>query len=292
MLGHLWPLLKMPQAPPPAPPTPTLTITDSGDGTGATATIAGSSAGSTNTVYTSPVPLSSGSLSWTASGSRTGDGTISLSLTPGPYLAYCESAMNGLNATPSNEVFFKTTGGATAYESPHAAVAHSVQQTIIGLIGTKITGVAADSVRVRKVPSAVDFSGDDPLPAGMHAYPGILIVYGDKERDLAGVNDRDDVGFPLAVVFAAKDVDSRGVSDLEDNDDEYLTWRKVISDTFRNQPYTITNYTVTNPLTFQTCQIEYGPIVDWSRWQRDQVFAGSFNLIFVLRKGRGLNPAN
>lgn len=278
----------------PAPTTPSLAISPNDDGT-ATATISGSTANSTNTIDVVQLGSGDGGAAWTNAGSRTGDGSITLTLGNGSYLATCESSLGGVAAnSPSGPFLFSITGGAatTTYNSPHAAVAHSVQQTIIGLIGTKITGVAADSVRVRKVPSAVDFSGDNPLPAGKHAYPGILIVYGDRERDLAGVNDRDDIGFPLAVVFAAKDVDSRGVSDLEDNDDQYLTWRKVISDVLRNQSYTITNYTGANPLTFQTCEIEYEPTVSWERWQKDQIFAGSFTLVFVLRKGRGRNPAN
>jgi hypothetical protein len=183
------------------------------------------------------------------------------------------------------------------YQSPHAALAHAVQSTIVGLIGGRITGVAADSVRVRKVPYAVDFSGATPLAAGLHAYPGILVVYGDKERDLAGQGacplNRDDIGYPLAIVFAAKDVNAQGVSDVEDNDDLYLSWRQAISDTFRNEPYAVGNYAFGGgAISFQTCNVEYGPIVDWARWQKDQIFVGAMTLVFVLRKSRGVNPLN
>lgn len=175
----------------------------------------------------------------------------------------------------------------SVYSSPHAALAHSVQAAIVGMIGNQITGVAADSVRVRKVPYAQDFAA----PIDAHALPGILIVYFDRERDQGGVNDRDDIGFPILVVFVAKDVDAAGRSDTEDNDDTYLTWRQAISDMFRNQPYQITNY-AKGAVTFQTCELEYGPIVDWSRWQKDQLFVGSFTLVFTLRKARGANPFN
>ncbi len=176
-----------------------------------------------------------------------------------------------------------------SYNSPHAALAHSVQATINGL---GLSGIATDSIRVRKVPHAADFTSTTPTPTGLHAYPGILVIYSDKERDLAGVNDRDDIGYPLAVVFVSKDVNSAGVSDPEANDDLYLTWRQKISDIFRNQPYTISNYAVVSPLTFQTCNLEYGPIVDWGRWQKDQVFVGAMTLVFVLRKYRGSSPLN
>jgi hypothetical protein len=174
------------------------------------------------------------------------------------------------------------------YNSPHAALAHSVQATIVGLLGTRITGVAADSVRVRKVPYADDFTSKTPTPTGLHAYPGVLIIYADKEADLGGLNNRDDISYPLTIVFAAKDVNSSGISDPEANDDLYLGWRQTISDVFRHQPYAVTDtYYTGGTITFDTCFVEYGPIVDWPRWQKDQIFVGAMTLRFTLRRPRG-----
>jgi hypothetical protein len=76
------------------PATPTMTATDNGDGTGAVATIAGSTAGSTNRVYT--VPAAGGS--WTLSGTRTGDGVVALTLAAGVYFAYVLSTSGGGSA--------------------------------------------------------------------------------------------------------------------------------------------------------------------------------------------------
>lgn len=174
-----------------------------------------------------------------------------------------------------------------SYNSPHAALAHAVQATIVALIGGRLTGLVADSVRVRKAPWGADFTSQSPLPSGMHAYPCLLIVYGDKERDFGGGNRYDDVGYPLTIVFVAIDKNAQGVVEPEANDDTYLTWRQTISDVFRNQPYNVGTAFITPGITFETCTIEYGPIVDWSRWQKDQLFAGSFTLVFRLRKGRG-----
>lgn len=180
----------------------------------------------------------------------------------------------------------------STYNSPHAALAHSVQAAIVGLLGTRISGIVADSVRVRKVPYAADFTSQTPTPTGLHAYPGILIIYGDKEADLGGLNNRDDISYPLTIVFAAKDTNSAGVSDPEANDDLYLGWRQTISDVFRHQPYAVTG-TYYAPggtpttITFDTCFVEYGPIVDWSRWQKDQIFVGAMTLRFTLRRSRG-----
>ncbi|HEV8061538.1 MAG TPA: hypothetical protein VGP68_16785 [Gemmataceae bacterium] len=147
----------------------------------------------------------------------------------------------------------------------------------------------ADSVRVRKVPYGVDFAS---VPVtGQHAYPAILVIYS-QERDAGGVNDRDDIAYPVTIVFAAVDKTAAGVVDPEGNDDLYLSWRQAISDELRHQPYTVTNYARLNPLTFYTCRMEYGPVVDWPRWQKDQIFVGTFTLVFVLRKYRGPNPLN
>lgn len=274
------------------PAKPALTVSPNGDGT-ATATVSGSTSGATNTIDVAGLGITGGEV-WTNGASRTSDGTVTLTLANGSYVAQCESSLGGLPSLPSDPYFFTISGGApsTTFNSPHAAVAHSVQSTIVGLLGTRITGVVADSVRVRKVPSAVDFTSAMPLAAGLHAYPAILAVYGDKERDLAGVNDRDDIGYPVTIVFAAKDVTAQNTSDVEDNDDLYASWRQAVSDVFRNQPYTVTNYARLNPVTFQTCQVEYGPIVDWARWQTDQIFVGAMTLVFVLRKFRGVNPLN
>src|SRR5215469_15397468 len=153
-----------------------------------------------------------------------------------------------------------------SYNSPHAALAHSVQATIVGLLGTRITGIVSDSVRVRKVPYAADFAS--ARATGQHALPGILIIYADREQDLGGLNNRDDLSYPLTIVFATKDVNAQGVSDPEANDDLYLGWRQTISDVFRHQPYAVSTTYITPAITFDTCFVEYGPIVDWSRWQK------------------------
>lgn len=96
------------------PNTPTLALADNADGTGAVATISGSSPGSSNAVYTSPVPSGSGALTWSLGGTRTGDGNVSLSLADGYYLAYCLSTLAGLPSEPSNQVSLRTTGGQSA----------------------------------------------------------------------------------------------------------------------------------------------------------------------------------
>ena len=78
----------------PPPSVPTLTFADAGDGSGGVAEVAGATAGSMNQVYT--VPRTGGL--WTLSGTRTGDGTLTLSLAVGGYLAYVLSSLDGAYA--------------------------------------------------------------------------------------------------------------------------------------------------------------------------------------------------
>lgn len=96
---------------PTSPPTPTLSITNLGNGTGATATILGSAGGCTNTVYAVPALNPTGIVVPIASVSRTGDGTVSLSLPTGWYAAYVESSLNGLYAATGDEYSFSVSGG-------------------------------------------------------------------------------------------------------------------------------------------------------------------------------------
>jgi|GEM_PF-3866914 len=81
------------------PASPTLALVDKADGSGAVATISGSTPGATNTVYTASWG-GVGTLTWTARGSRAGNGTVDLSLPPGIYLAYVVSVLDGQAVSP------------------------------------------------------------------------------------------------------------------------------------------------------------------------------------------------
>ena len=85
-----------------------LAIADNGDGTGGVATVTGS-VGALTTVYYATFSGSMGSLTWTSAGSRTGDGTLALSLPVGYYLWHAQtatlfsntdSAVSGCHASP------------------------------------------------------------------------------------------------------------------------------------------------------------------------------------------------
>lgn len=264
------------------PNQPSLLIVPNGDGT-ATATVSGSTSGATNTIDVVALG-SSGSVSWTNAGSRTSDGTVTLTLGNGSYLATCESSLAGLPSLPSGPYLFEMTGGAaqTTFNSPHAALAHSVQANLISLIGTRITGIVSDSIRVRMVPYGNDFLGSNPA----HELPGIIVTYV-QERGLDGTNVRDDIGYPIRIVFFTRTTDAQNRLDLETQDDISLTWRQTVSDVFRMQGLNVTNYAPQNPLTFYLADIDYEPQFNWPVQANQQLAVGSVKLSFRLRKVRG-----
>jgi len=69
-------------------------LTDSGDGVHATATVSGSDTGTTNNIYTAKY----GTTTWTLSGTRTGNGTVTLTLDNGSYWAYCDSSLESCSS--------------------------------------------------------------------------------------------------------------------------------------------------------------------------------------------------
>jgi hypothetical protein len=92
---------------------PSLAVTDNGDGTGAIATIAGSTPGATNTVRTAAFTRTALTLNWSDAGSRTGDGTVALSLAAGAeYLAVVVSEL-GEVVQISQLVGFEVTANTT-----------------------------------------------------------------------------------------------------------------------------------------------------------------------------------
>ncbi|HEV3006159.1 MAG TPA: hypothetical protein VGX78_16945 [Pirellulales bacterium] len=127
------------------PSKPTLTLTDKGDGTGATAAISGSDPGTTNTVYTASSPCVVGSVPRTAAGSRTGDGTLSLALSPGWYIAYCVSSSGSLVSLPSNDYEVDVTGPTSLTPAGPLALPEDQLRTLVSQSSTFYTRVGCPS---------------------------------------------------------------------------------------------------------------------------------------------------
>lgn len=91
----------------------TITVADNADGTGGVATLSGSTGGATNNVYVS----ADSPISFSLAGTRSGDGTVALSLVAGDYLAYVDSVVGSLSSR-SAPYEFTTTLIATANMAP------------------------------------------------------------------------------------------------------------------------------------------------------------------------------
>lgn len=273
------------------PPTPTLSQpTDNGDGTGATASISGSQAGSTNTVQVAPWSGPGSQLNWTTAATRTGDGSVSVALTDGFYVARCWSTVGGLPSLVSDEPVFQVTGGAS-YLSVHEALANKIATTIQSFLGTTIVGPATSSVRIRKFPSYIDFTATTPTPPDKNwTLPAILVVYWDQEEvDLFGPpNNRDDIWYPLTVCYL-QSVQGQQVP-AEALAGNILRWREVVERYFTHvrgwgAPFGVTANG--NTYQFHDCRPKPGAIFDQRQVNQVKIDFSWMTFSFVTRRFGG-----
>lgn len=195
---------------------PTYTYSDQQDGTGVTLAISGGGAGDVHTAY---VQAFSGGLgasgTWSSSGTRTGNGTIDLSLTNGHYFGYVTSA-----GTPGPVHYFISSSGT---ESVHFRCLEAVRARILLC---DLDGLSDDSIVIRQLPSDRGF--DD----GTYELPGIVIsqIGVENQSPGEGTNHRDDVQYPVTITVLAG-----GNQDLVENQEKYLKWREQINRALRNQ---------------------------------------------------------
>jgi hypothetical protein len=206
---------------PAGPTAPTLAIADNGNGT-ATATISGGDSGSANVVYYKSADGNLTTSSWTSGGSRTGNGTVTLSLGAGLYWGYNEATLNSQEVA-TVPVFFAIT---VATDSLHKRCLDAVVSRIQSL---SLAGVAGASVLVRKVASDEGIGSQQATPE--IAFPSIIVAQGGTEQAVgtAGTNNRDQYGYPCIVGMVDTD------SSLTTNHSRNLLWRERIMRAFQNQ---------------------------------------------------------
>lgn len=193
---------------PGGPPAPTLAVTDNADGTGGVATISGSDPGSTNAVSVQLV----GSTSWTAAGSRAGDGTVNLALAKGYYWVRVVSTLNSQTST-SNVAYLPVTDAA---DSVHVRASQAIQALVQAL---SLDGTEARVYR-------------QTLPdENAMEFPAVCVWFNDGEQILTGTNARDDIGYPVHCAIV-----DRKTSALSVPPDQYLKWRQRIMRRVRHQP--------------------------------------------------------
>jgi hypothetical protein len=184
-----------------------LTITDNANSTGATASITGSAGGS-NQVYVQNVDGQLGSGVWTLAGTRTGDGTVALTLTKGYYWGHCLT--NG--TVLSGFCFFQVTDGLDAVLDRCVSAVKAQAQ----LLNLPCTQRVYDFIH-----------SDTPLVQ----YPCIILTTeGARQTDEKRLNGRDDIGHPVRML----------VKDLclkfdEKKRKEYRKWRQAFFRAYHNQ---------------------------------------------------------
>lgn len=239
--------------------TPTLTVTDNADGSGGIATIAGGDVAAANDVFLQSVDGELGTSSWTIAGSRTGNGTVNLAVTPGFYWCKIESSAAGERVT-SNLVYACFTDGELAVLYRCLVAAQARIQSL------SLPGISNERIVIRKVPDDKNI----PKPAV------ILTPYRQESLNPAeGTNNRDDVGYN--VFIAALDADNQNQTS---NFARNLHWRESIRQAFHNQRLTgvpeIINATV-EPL----------PVIDTQAWFDRNTCVSALIVQFTSREPRG-----
>lgn len=188
----------------------TLAVADNADGTGAVATIAGST-GSV-AVWTQPVQLGGPlAASWTLAGTRSGNGTVALSLGLGTYWAY---ALNvSLVSTP---VYFGVTQSADAVASrlQDALVARLLGLSMTGNPNARILGAINENEKIAQFPCTY------------------CVFAGEAEVEESGLTTRDTIVYH----FRLRIVD-RCSPDDGANRKMYQLWKQQYMRALRNQRF-------------------------------------------------------
>lgn len=188
---------------------PSLSVTDLQDGTGATATITGSSGG-TVTVYAQQVtttPLTTPAFA--PVGSRTGNGTVALSLAVGYWWVY---ALEG--SSLSALAYASVTDSATALHE------RCLQAVLARLQGLTLAGLDPANVYDQTVPNDQLIT----LPAI------ILSIEGESETTPGTTTNKDDIGYPIRLWLC-----DRNDASTDEKRPRWLLWRQQIHRALRNQ---------------------------------------------------------
>lgn len=233
-----------------------ITAVDDGDDTGATATIAGATG--TVTVYGARWDGGFSATTWAVVGTRTGNGTVALTLAAGYWWLYAVDD-NHISGTIGLEV---TTGDEVIWYQLLIAV-----QTLIQALS--LDGLLPAEIIVQKFPINAKTS---PPPAGLTK--GIFITPG-RETLTFKTNLKDDYGYPVQVTYFAA-----ANRNLTSNISRAMQWRDRI------WKANIFQY-VGGIESVYNCIPEPGPVFDAGAWS--ELFdAGSLVLRFLSREARGI----
>ena len=251
---------------------PTLSVADAADGTGGTATIADSTSTALNEVFTQAVDGELGTAAWTLEGSRTGDGTVTITADKGYYWVYCRSTQeteSGSDSGGTDEVEVSNFVYQVFTSGSDAVMDQCLVAVQAGIQGLTLDGVDNSNVVIHKVP-------DDEAVIDDQVKQAILIAPGGAEtmNPLDGVNCQDDVGYPVFVGMVAADN-----QDQTKDRGKFLLWREKVARAFRNQR-------LTGVAEVYTCQIETRDIVAPAFFAKNK-FVSTMIVRCISRENRG-----
>lgn len=244
----------------------TYTWTDNEDGTGATVAISGGAGLDSHSVYSQRFTGGLGSDGvWTLSGSRLGNGSVSLNLDPGHFFGYVVSSSGGVDSISSVEYFATTSGS----DSIHFLLLQAIQARIIAV---NLADVGSN-VLIRKIPTE---RGHD---SETYPYPAVIVSPLGTEQLPGGTNVRDDIGYPVLVSILAKN--NQDLS--ETNLNKFLLWRELIAKAFRGDQQLVTG----GDWNAHRTKVEPGPVISPSAvW--NNLFQCSLTIRCEARQTRGL----
>lgn len=249
--------------------TPTLSLVDNADGTGAVATVGNATVGTTNTIYVADWSGGMVGATFASKGSRTGSGTISVSVLDGHHWAYVVSA-SGPDIAVSLVQGFRTTSGADAI---YFQILEAVQAKIDALAFNSIDKLLIDSVteQITTYVSKFPWNRND-MRRGIHITPT-------RETIERVVNSSDDFAFGVQVTVV-----QASNQDLTTGIEEEMELRQRLIGAFQPTP---TQEPLAGVSDVFDVVIEPGPVFDPSSFL-NQHDVQALLLRFKVRRQRGL----
>ncbi len=212
---------------------------------GVVATIAGSGGASTNAMFYMRVDAGQTFTTWQTAGTRTGDGTVAITLNTGIYWFRCDNTSGGSTVT-MNFVLLGVTDGLKAVH----------ERIIAGIVAGLPTLIAAG--KIPGIGSAQRIVDMTELDFTKMDFPALAVctqlsASAPAEQQLGGSNLRDDIGFATYVVF----LDNPGGKYVEARP-SFLLARQNIFRWFRQQH-------LAGVADVYNCKPEPGPVLEIKR---------------------------
>jgi hypothetical protein len=246
------------------PLAPTLAVADEANGGGIVATVTGGSAGATHTLYRQPVDGELGTANWVSTGSRAGNGTISVTVPAGYYWFVVEASLNGQIAG-SNLVYLAVTDGAD-----------DIQARVVAAVTARIQLLDLDGIAAVYGDEVDPWSQDLELPA---------VVVTDLDETIVqegGTTGHDDYLHPVYVVFRVSDGHSKVmvVDGAEVNSaNQIRKWAGTVMRSFQSQR-------LPGVSEVQWCEVEPAEVIAERDGQPESVFS-ALRIRARTRESRG-----